>query len=1447
MKIPNITEQISASDDEEDAAKPCPGNGGTFFANLLKLAYVNSGISQLTKFGLEELLNRGDKNNRVSEDKDTTADHSSVEKKARDTSHYVSEDISTHNPSIDETLQNHVENLQIIDGNKVHKETSELNQRPDSLLEPSDDFQENPVDSDTTFVQDEIESIDSDELDTYPQEDPEILSTGKRRTSLVHKKEMTTLQASVIENLDPHSIKEGVLIKLKEGKYDNIPSQDSQQKQHLRIKIANKLQRSFSLSEHEYFHGNYSAWLVKDVLLQGHIYLTNDSLLFFAFLHNKDPQKDDPSNITINDDSLSAIQSGTLGLKISSYGDAVVSTVLTHRYWAILRADTLNIYSSSTELYFPLIVIDIKSCIYAEVTNKQKYEKEAVSPVGRAYSGYGNGPSRSDSGTSTPMYSEEASSEIRKILDLEPTEETVESSSSNVWIKLVTKKKTYKFQCDSLFVARKWCNNLTKLIFQHNNTNSNNEVLIKIPHSNIIEYNQFGLFAEGEDDKIEDENNDIPLGWSIKYYSNKESISTRLKKKIAGDEKDLEIDSVYFLFPKNGNDFFNAFNKIVPNKQQEHEKEEGHNELMRSFSERFKRDKSENSIPSRKHLAHSISTLTPSSNMLVQSVLDANGIDTESLLSQPISENSPTRKIGTTLINATKLFAAQKSPFAANAYTPEDNKIALVDSKIDPTHLSLPKNLTVSGLRSLDFLFETSFKQLGDAVSRYETNNNAITQEELFSTITRELTHSKEASNPFAKSKRALAVVGNKLCPTPSHYQKFSEDDLYYIKHAHVRERGQKHFRDIFGLGEDCKLISSYNCYLQRSFPVYGEFFIGQTEICFRSLLPGVSTKMIIPIFDVEAVTKDHGIRLAYFGVKIICKGHEEMILEFNWGKSRNDCYKLLREQSGYYNNDENTTEDSLDISENKSIKTLDGHIPSSLEISRKRIELARIKMFEDRLTTASGLDIPIILEDSPFFKTEMKPSTSYNITLLTIGSRGDVQPYISLGKGLIREGHKVTIATHAEFGPWIKKYGLQFKEIAGDPGELMSFMVSHSAMSVSFIRDAQAKFGDWVSKLLTSSWEACQGSDILIESPSAMAGIHIAEGLAIPYFRAFTMPWTKTRAYPNAFFVPDQKKGGNYNYLTHVLFETIIWMGISKQVNKWRVEELHLPKTNLFRLQQSRIPFLYNVSPSIFPPAVDFPDWVKVTGYWFLDEGHGDYQPPRELIEFMKRAEKDKKKIVYVGFGSIVVKDAASLTKAVVEAVVKSDVRCILNKGWSDRLTKQEVEVEFPKEIFNAGNIPHDWLFPRIDAVVHHGGSGTTGAALRAACPMIVKPFFGDQFFFASRVEDLGVGIALRKLTGKSLARAIVTITSDSKIVTKSKKLASKITKEYGVLSAIEAIYSELEYSRNLNLIKNNHNINYKKHNPDFQGRVGSPKSDTSGDSDNEFLETSEDRVDSS
>jgi sterol 3beta-glucosyltransferase len=323
------------------------------------------------------------------------------------------------------------------------------------------------------------------------------------------------------------------------------------------------------------------------------------------------------------------------------------------------------------------------------------------------------------------------------------------------------------------------------------------------------------------------------------------------------------------------------------------------------------------------------------------------------------------------------------------------------------------------------------------------------------------------------------------------------------------------------------------------------------------------------------------------------------------------------------------------------------------------------------------------------------------------------------------------------------------------------------------------------------------------------MAGIHIAEALQIPYFRAFTMPWTRTRAYPHAFAVPEAKLGGTYNFLTYQMIDVVFWKGIAGAVNRWRIKDLKLGPTSLNALHIHKVPFLYCFSPTVVPPPLDYSDWIRVTGYWFLDEGH-DYVPPKELLDFIAKARKDGKKLVYVGFGSILVDDPSAMTRAVVEAVKKADVRCVLAKGWSERETttvksvaepgkKKDEEVEIPDTIIQIKATPHDWLFPQMDCVAHHGGSGTTGASLRAGVPTIAKPFFGDQFFFGRRIEDLGVGICLKKLNSTILGRAMWEATNSDRMIRRAKYIGERIRAEDGVAVGIGALYRDLDYARSL------------------------------------------------
>ncbi|TKA66206.1 hypothetical protein B0A55_08625 [Friedmanniomyces simplex] len=616
------------------------------------------------------------------------------------------------------------------------------------------------------------------------------------------------------------------------------------------------------------------------------------------------------------------------------------------------------------------------------------------------------------------------------------------------------------------------------------------------------------------------------------------------------------------------------------------------------------------------------------------------------------------------------------------------------------------------------------------------------------------------------------------------------EDDLDTVEH-------ERRFQQHFALPESERLLAVYYGSLHRVLPLYGKVYIGTRNFCFRSLLYGTRTKLVVPFKNILNLEKEKGFRWGYPGMVVVIRGHEELFFDFSSNGLRDDCVvTVLRTLDAVRALQESVI---LTVDEKKDADAAAAE-NSLLSGARKDVLADRDAELSETLGQIES-DTPIIFDDPNASILDFKPTKAMRITCLTIGSRGDIQPYIALCKGLLADGQRPRIATHQEFKGWVEKHGIEFAPVEGDPAELMRVCVENGMFTPQFLYKATSQFRQWFDNLLTSAYDACKGSDLVIESPSAMAGIHIAEALGIPYFRAFTMPWTRTRAYPHAFAVPSRKQGGAYNYMSYAFFDNLFWQISASQINKWRCKHLGLKPTSLEKLQPNKVPFLYNFSPSVVVPPLDFSDWVRVTGYWFLDEGTA-WPPPDDLMAFINRARADKQKLVYIGFGSVTVSDSKQLTQQVVDAVLKADVRCILSKGWSDHFDKKDAsvpEVPLPPSVFQIRSAPHDWLFQQIDAAVHHGGAGTTGASLRAGVPTIIKPFFGDQYFFATRVEDLGVGIHLRKITVNSLGKALWIATHDDRMRGRARVLGEQIRNEDGVATAIKAIYRDLDYAKTL------------------------------------------------
>jgi len=414
------------------------------------------------------------------------------------------------------------------------------------------------------------------------------------------------------------------------------------------------------------------------------------------------------------------------------------------------------------------------------------------------------------------------------------------------------------------------------------------------------------------------------------------------------------------------------------------------------------------------------------------------------------------------------------------------------------------------------------------------------------------------------------------------------------------------------------------------------------------------------------------------------------------------------------------------------------------------------------------------------------------HITLATIGSRGDVQPYIALGVGLKSAGHSICVATHRNFEAEIRKRGLDFSPVEGNPRETVESDLGQKwlaagkntfAFTMQMVRLIRPMMVQGTKDCL----QACRGADLVLYSILGWVGAHsVVEKLGIPGYAAFLQPVTPTRQFPSFAFPIHANLGALHNRLTYALGEQLFWLAFRGCMNQARKEVLDLPKLP-FRSPASHLrrldtPVLNGYSPTVLPKPPDWPDSVHVTGYWFLDQVTG-WNPPTELNDFLDSGPPP----VYVGFGSMHARNASELTAVVVEALSRAGLRGILLSGWG-ALTHENL----PDTVLPIESVPHEWLFPRVSAVVHHGGAGTTAAGLRAGVPSIIVPFFGDQYFWASRVAALEVGpnpIPVKRLNVHNLAVALQAALTDQAMRERTDAVGKLVRGEDGVARAVETV----------------------------------------------------------
>jgi UDP:flavonoid glycosyltransferase YjiC (YdhE family) len=410
-------------------------------------------------------------------------------------------------------------------------------------------------------------------------------------------------------------------------------------------------------------------------------------------------------------------------------------------------------------------------------------------------------------------------------------------------------------------------------------------------------------------------------------------------------------------------------------------------------------------------------------------------------------------------------------------------------------------------------------------------------------------------------------------------------------------------------------------------------------------------------------------------------------------------------------------------------------------------------------------------------------------IMIIAPGSRGDVQPYIALGKGLKNAGHAIRFVSHQNFEKLVTSYGLEFWSVDSD----IQGIVETDSMR------EQIEKGNFLSMMAKMAKEAQRESVIFAEGGAAAAqgmdlilagmgglyiGLAIAEKLNLPFLQAYVVPFTPTRDFSS---VLTPKLPSPLNRLSHQLTRQLMWQGFRSADTLARRKVLDIPPTPISGPYNSKatrdMPILYGFSPSVIPVPSDWDGDIHVTGYWFVDEAD-DWTPPSTLSDFLQAGAPP----VYIGFGSLSNRNPEETADLVIRALKQINQRAVLLSGWGG-LHKADL----PDSIFMIDSIPHSWLFPRVAAVVHHGGASTTAAGLRAGIPSVIVPFYGDQPFWGRRIAELGVGpnpIPRGKLTSERLAHAIQQAVTDEGMHERAASLGAKIQVEDGIARAAEVIH---------------------------------------------------------
>jgi sterol 3beta-glucosyltransferase len=402
-------------------------------------------------------------------------------------------------------------------------------------------------------------------------------------------------------------------------------------------------------------------------------------------------------------------------------------------------------------------------------------------------------------------------------------------------------------------------------------------------------------------------------------------------------------------------------------------------------------------------------------------------------------------------------------------------------------------------------------------------------------------------------------------------------------------------------------------------------------------------------------------------------------------------------------------------------------------------------------------------------------------ILIVGVGSRGDVAPYVGLGQRLQGYGHQVAIATHEGFAGMVRGAGLEWRRISGETAGLIRsrMQAGSEADTQRSLRDFVAGIGDDIVDAAEAGTDfilTCQGQVPLCSLVSAAFGV--------PSMGVHLAPSVPTADFPLAGATPLSGNGAQDNRAAGQLLLNRA-RSIYAHVLPHLGRRLGVPQTDWDRVWDDQVgssgwPICHGYSPRVVPRPRDWPDNVEVVGYWWSSVP-STWRPDAQLLEFLDAGPPP----IFVGFGSLAVGSGEQLGHLIEAATREAGVRAVVQSGWA------EVSVA-GADVLQIGDTPHEWLFPRMAAAVHHAGAGTTGAALRAALPTVAVPVMADQPFWAERIHQLDLGpapIPFAELTPQRLAAAMRAAVDYPRHRQRAKELARDLSAEDGAGAVADRI----------------------------------------------------------